>query len=66
MRIEDSEQRLRELWEVVVELVADARREERETHEEPFHVRVLARIRTEAQSRGDVAVLLRELAAESA
>ena len=59
--VENSEERFRDLGELVVDLEAHARREEREGLEKPFDVRVLALVRLELQAGRDLRVLVGEL-----
>ena len=59
--VQNPEKRFRDLRELVVDLEAHARREEREGLEKPFDVRVLALVRLELQAGRDLRVLVGEL-----
>src|SRR5262249_51221117 len=60
MRVEHAQKGLRDLGELVVDLVADPRGQVRERLDQPLHVRVGAALRAEAEPAGDLGVLLRE------
>ena len=63
VRIEHREQRLGQLGEIVVELEADARVEQRYALDQPCDMRVLDRVGADAQAARDLGIALREVAA---
>ena len=66
MRIEDAEQRLRDLRKLVVDLQVNARGEKGERFQQALDVRIVAFVRLQDQPPGDFRVFLAELRAKLA
>ena len=66
MRIDDVEDRLRDLREVIVDLEMHSRGKERERFDHPLDVRILALRRLELEAASDLRIALRELRPHSA
>ena len=64
VRIERAEQACRQLRELVVQLLADARSDERERLDQPGHMRVVDRVGTQPQPPGDLRMRVGELACQ--
>src|SRR5262249_10236226 len=64
VRVEHAQQGVGDLRELVVELVPDPRRQEREAFEQPLDVGVVTLVGLQVESTGDLGILLGELAAE--
>src|SRR5579863_6737681 len=61
MRIKNTEERLGDFGELVVDLQMDARRKKRKRLQQPFDVRVFALIGLHNEARRDLRILVRKL-----
>ena len=66
MRIEHAEQRIRQLWELVIQPMLHPGAEEGDAFQQSFDMRIIDRIGGETQAAGDLRMRLGEAGAQAA